>query len=98
MEKFSDQDMLDKFVSLFEHTETDYDLIGFTTSVTARIIANRAKISDKIALDCLKKKYSVAESHYALSRFNKFKDMYVPYNHSIWVKNIKAENLEWQHR
>ena len=98
VEKFSDQDMLDKFVSLFEHTETDYDLIGFTTSVTARIIANRAKISDKIALDCLKKKYSVAESHYALSRFNKFKDMYVPYNHSIWVKNIKAENLEWQHR
>ena len=95
--KYTEPEMEDRFLSLFEGTYSDYDLSGFTQSVTARIIANRIKIRDKLAAQCLKK-FDIKLAQYALQRFNKFKDMYVPWDRDIWVKNMKAVNLEWQHR
>ena len=95
--KYTESEMEDRFLSLFEGTYSEYDLSGFTQSITARIIANRIKIRDQLAAQCLKK-YDIKLAQHALQRFNKLKDMYVPWDREIWIKNMKAMNLEWQHR
>lgn len=107
IKKLTNRQMEDKFIAMYDTDRwDDYDLSGFTNSVIARIIANRIDIPHERLLKCLNR-IKFSDMKHAINEFNIVKDMYVPWDKNIWMKNMLDTNefvkvdqreLEWDNR
>jgi hypothetical protein len=74
-----------------------YDLSGFTSSITARIITNRIDISKDIAYEILKT-IPFEETKFAVDNFNKVKDKYVPFTYDLFKNHVMDMTQTWDNR
>jgi tryptophan halogenase len=98
IEQIKEEELVQMFKDAFlREGWNSYDLSGFTNSITARIITNRVDISKDVAYEILKT-IPFEETKFAIDKYNKVKDKYVPFTYDLFKSHVMDMSQAWDNR